>query len=282
MPPENPLRQAHHLGIRAVNDLGVLFGRLGNTDHPNSQVLTAYRAANRALRDTLKSGGSLADVKDITGELCRNVRAGTLPVLQAAADGGYVNATRQLVLYKAPLPEQPDPSVNINAAYGVIDTSLQRQDAAITALMLSGSDETLITGDENRQGVLRASEVITAGAFWVASLWWGSFSQTADRAGGGFDKQAVAALDLRTTDCCLRVHGQIQPLDAPFHLTGDPRFADDVDWPPFHRWCRTSGVLYLPVYDDGLTALMRASADQVLAERAAGIFKDRHPADAFI
>jgi len=292
MPPDynlpkagNPLRLALRQGIRAVNDLGVLFGRLGNTDHPNSQTLVAYRAANRALADTLKSGGGLGAVRDITRQLRIGVRAGVTPVFHAAAEQGYTNAARQLAIYKTPLPDRPDLTLLIGSAYEVIDTTLQKQEAAITALMLSGADEGLITGDDTRQGVLRASEVVMAGAFWVASLWWDSFSQTADAAGaagGGFDKQAVAALDARTTDCCLRVHGQVQSLAAPFHLDGTPRYADEIDWPPFHGWCRTSGVLYQATYDDGLTEPMRASADTVLAERAAGIFKDRHPADAFI
>lgn len=282
MAAANPLAQAQQLGIRAVNDLGALFGRLGTTAHPNSRTLVAYRAANRALRDTLKSGGGLTDVRGITRQLRHSVQDGIAPVFQAAAVGGYNNAARQLQTYKVTPPEPVNPTLNINAAYEVIDSTLQKQEAAITALILSGSDRVLITGDETRQGVLRASEVITAAAFWVASLWWGAFSNTVDRAGRRFSKQVVAALDARTTDCCLRAHGQVQPLNAPFHLTGTPRFADDIDWPPFHWWCRSSGVLYLPVYDDGLTERMRASAAQVLAEREAGIFKDRHPADAFI
>jgi hypothetical protein len=49
-----------------------------------------------------------------------------------------------------------------------------------------------------------------------------------------YKKQAIAAIDQNTTDCCLRVHGQIQPLDKPFILEGTPRYADKVDAPPFH------------------------------------------------
>ena len=59
-----------------------------------------------------------------------------------------------------------------------------------------------------------------------------------------YKKQAVATIDQVTTDCCLRVHGQIQPLNEPFKLEGEPRFADEVDSPPFHWYCRTAVVLY--------------------------------------
>lgn len=56
--------------------------------------------------------------------------------------------------------------------------------------------------------------------------------------------QAIAAIDQNTTDCCLQVHGQIQPLDKPFILYGTPRFADKLDSPPFHWNCRTATSLY--------------------------------------
>jgi hypothetical protein len=99
--------------------------------------------------------------------------------------------------------------------------------------------------------------------------------------GRGFKKQAVAAIDARTTDCCLKVLGQVVDLKAKFYLTGEPRYADYLDAPLFHWYCRTSQVLYLPEYDDGLSALMQSSAKKVLDERAAGQRIDRHPADAF-
>lgn len=57
-------------------------------------------------------------------------------------------------------------------------------------------------------------------------------------------KQAIAAIDHVTTDCCLRVHGQTQPLEKPFILEGTPRFADKLDSPPFHWNCRTATSLY--------------------------------------
>lgn len=60
-----------------------------------------------------------------------------------------------------------------------------------------------------------------------------------------YEKQAIAAIDHKTTDCCLRVHGQIQPMDKPFILEGTPRFADKMHSSPFHWGCRTSISLYV-------------------------------------
>ncbi len=65
-----------------------------------------------------------------------------------------------------------------------------------------------------------------------------------------FQKQAIATIDERTTDCCLRVHGQVQPIDEPFELTGTPRYADEVQDPPFHWYCRTSEALYNPAFEE--------------------------------
>lgn len=71
-----------------------------------------------------------------------------------------------------------------------------------------------------------------------------SFGRAGRRSRVKFMKQAIAAIDSRTTDCCLRVHGQIQPLNSPFILNGKPRFANRMQGPPFHWYCRTATTLY--------------------------------------
>jgi hypothetical protein len=79
-----------------------------------------------------------------------------------------------------------------------------------------------------------ASAVTAATALYFGSL----LDRQSPGAGAGraneWDHQVVAGIDERTTDCCLQAHGQIQPLDKPFHLTGEPRWADYLDNPPFH------------------------------------------------
>ena len=83
-------------------------------------------------------------------------------------------------------------------------------------------------------------------------------------------KQAVATVDRHTTPTCLNVHGQVVALNKPFHLTGEPRFADHIQWPPFHWHCRTSVVLYHPDLDAGYTQRMLQAAAEEWARRAAG------------
>jgi hypothetical protein len=133
---------------------------------------------------------------------------------------------------------------------------------------------------------LQPAPVMTETAFWLAmavgmgfTAWlMGRDRRRADQL--PFGKQAIAAIDERTTDCCLRVHGQVVDLKKKFHLTGTPRFADDLDWSPFHWYCRTSVALYLPEYDDELTAGMRGAAGAELAAREERGRAEVHPAHA--
>lgn len=61
----------------------------------------------------------------------------------------------------------------------------------------------------------------------------------------GLKKQLIAAIQPgRTTETCLKAHGQIQDIGSPYRLTGSPRFAREIMYPPFHWRCRSSSVAY--------------------------------------
>lgn len=81
-------------------------------------------------------------------------------------------------------------------------------------------------------------------------------------------KQAIAAIGKNTTDCCLRVHGQIVDNDKPFELVGEPRFADELMTSPFHWNCRTSIAMYHPFFEQAMpTAKLKADAARELKKR---------------
>jgi len=63
-------------------------------------------------------------------------------------------------------------------------------------------------------------------------------------------KMAIAVTDDHTTDTCKRVNGQVVRVDKPFKLSGRPRFARLMDYPPFHYNCRTSMVLIRDKQDE--------------------------------
>jgi len=283
----NPLQQAVNSGIRANELIGDLFTGIGTNDHPRGIITTAYRNARRSMASALQEQNRLAAANDVLVQLRENISSDMRAFFAEAQQIGAGESARQMRFYKIKSPNvarvSMDLSTQSQSALGVVISTVDKQIAAINAMILTGSVDEEIIGDENRVGVLRYGEVSSAAAFWATALLWDAFDYWTTQHSNGttFQKQAVAALDNRTTDCCLRAHAQIQPLNKPFHLTGEPRFADYVDWPAFHWWCRTSGVLYLPGFDDGITDKMRSGADFFLSERAAGRSPDSNPANAY-
>lgn len=282
----NPHKLAVDSGIRANDTIGTFFTRIGTAEHPRGFVVSSYRNANRALKTAIGEPSPILAVSEVINELRRTVKSDSDSMLTEAQGSGIEEAARQLRIYGV---KTSPPSVSTDTAerQAVVDAIISRidaQEAAIRAMLMTGADPSQIVGDEERKGILKDSDITALLAAWAASLFWTAFTGWADAHQGsiGFQKQAVAALDARTTDCCLRVHGQIQPMNKPFHLTGMPRFADYMDWPGFHWWCRTSGVLVPPDSEDELTATMRSDARYWLEERAKGNNPDQHPANAII
>jgi len=147
-----------------------------------------------------------------------------------------------------------------------------------------GSDVALVLGDDTRQGALRHSELTKAGANILTSMAIAAMvdSLRLEQRGEQWDKQPIAAIDERTTDCCLRVHGQIQPMDGEFKLTGTPRFASRMQWSPFHEWCRTS-IAMVPRgqgADDLTTQMVDAARAEIEAREETGTRPEIHPSHA--
>lgn len=282
--PFNPLEQSIKSGIRMNDRIGELFAKIGTSAHPNGDVLSSYDTARLALQQALTSEQPLPQVRDVLRNLRRQLNSDIGNIFSDAIALGEDEVTRQLRFYDV----RPRGAIRLTEqTQSAIDATMTRfdaQSAAITALVLSNADPSEIIGDTQRSGILSSGELTAAAATWATFLIWNAFDETIQNGNSDnqvFQKQAVAALDARTTDCCLRVHGQIQNIDDPFHLTGTPRYADYQDWPGFHWYCRTSGVLYQESFDEGLTARMRDGSQFFIKERAAGKTPDNYPVDAF-
>jgi hypothetical protein len=285
----NPLRLAIESAIASNDIIGRSFERVGNNNFPGGFVTTAYQDANEQIAVIL--GASDAPLKDVVSVLRglrsrvgSDVRAEMLDMIAF----GEEEANRQLRFFKEPAGSADimGLSEEVNAAVSAIEQKIYSQEALIQAMILTGSEKESITGREERVGVLRASDVTAMAAAFIASFVWDGFLSVVDFYSSNygrvnFEKQAVAALDERTTQTCLQVHGQIQPFSKLFHLTGEPRYADEMDFPAFHGWCRTSVALYNSRWEDGITREMLNGAQKILSERAAGKSGYRHPANAF-
>lgn len=248
------------------------------------QIAQYRRDTRRVLLDIIdRDGVSRAAVSQMQNEISSMSQQITLAAAQASKDTRYTvqNYTRkQLQLAKrAGLTDSTDLAPILNAgSLSAIDgeqsymtntsawvsqlqTSLQVQAAKlrianapaeeITGRLLS---ETMADGRASVWSVsgnsAKAEETANIWGYGVGLLgaYLAIFNEQQPDA--EYSKQAIATIDERTTDCCLRVHGQIKPIDEPFHLTGTPRYADNVQDPPFHWYCRSTEVLYNPAFEE--------------------------------
>jgi hypothetical protein len=145
--------------------------------------------------------------------------------------------------------------------------------AAVRATIATGTNDTLVLGDETRAGLLHPGSVIREGTRWLTTAailawlaWIGQITRDKEKE---WAKQAIPCIDTHTTDCCLQVCGQVVPFSGQFHLTGTPYFASHQDWSPFHWNCRTSVVLVRPdEADDDLTGWLKRDANVEREKRA--------------
>ncbi len=287
------LAEAQRAALGQNEEIGRLFSQVGTAEHPRGRVLVAYRNALRGLQGALRVEGwqrALA-MREVLGALAGEVNRSAGSLIEQAVGVGVEGANRQLAAWEVTtwstagaLPASLIEAMTQQRA--ALNMTVAAQTAQAVSLAVSGADEGRIVGDEGRQGVVRPAETATQLAAGLATLaalaWWWIIQEQTRRSGLVFWHQAVAALDERTTDCCLRVHGQARPLDKPFHLVGVPRYADDLEHPPFHWYCRTSEALVRPEdVSAPLTIEMIAAARAELAARAAtGGRVEIHPSHA--
>lgn len=95
------------------------------------------------------------------------------------------------------------------------------------------------------------------------------FLENASKSIKGLQKQAVAfATGSDTTETCLRVHGQIQPINKPFDIVGRPSFGEKQMQPPFHWNCRTTVAAYHPIFEETSAVTTDGMVAQAKAELA--------------
>lgn len=261
-----PHERAVAAALDADNELRRLFAQMGNTEHPRGRILRAYRQARRAMGQQ----STPAVVVDILTELRATLAGVMRQLLDQAAAAGAAQAATNLAAYQ--LPDGPD-DYQPEDEWAAWMAAYDAQAAQVRGLALTGADAAILTGDDSRAGALTPAPILTEGARWLAIALGAGFTHSIESAllpsRATYLRQAVAAIDDRTTDCCLRVHGQTVPFNRPFRLTGTPRFADEIMWPPFHWYCRTAVALVRPEdSEDDLTRSMRASARREQANRA--------------
>lgn len=273
--------------LRMNREMGLIMGRLGSSARPRGPVLVAYRNALRALRSVLASGRPVDQAWRVA-EVLRSLRLEVALAVQAALEDasrlGAQQAALQLQSYGVAPGRTEAPQTTAAEGLAVVLALVDQQIASTLALVATNADPALITGSNDRQGPVQPAPVLGSAWFWVGAATLAGWLWVASDRGGPdrYLRQAVAAIDERTTECCLRVHGQVQPMDKRFHLTGKPRFAEYVMAPPFHWNCRSALALVRPEdAGDGLTEQMQAAARAELdARERTGGRQEIHPASA--
>lgn len=229
--------------------LAALSGLVGSVDERIENLLaTAAREAGQAIQATAPA---LAQAVDTFVAL---QAPGTLPLL-------------------APLDLRSALRAWQAATYGLMLSELARLRA--TNADAGQIIARIVTGSDGRQSVYAAAttslQLTVEQAVWAGANGRAGqrYREVERRDTVRFQRQAIAAIDRRTTPCCLRVHGQIVDLNQPFHLTGTPRFAEYIQAPPFHYRCRTAIALYLGAMEEigTTTEEMRARARAEFARR---------------
>lgn len=286
----NPLLFSIRQAERDNRKLKSLFGRsIGSKAKPRGAILSAYRQGRRQIAQLLKGNASDIEVSNALSDFSLNVSVIIDDAVRQAIELGRASSVAQLAAYADEgvsfLASRQSPNLQLFTASP--RAAIERQMTVIRGLLASNASIEEIVGDDVRLGVMQPAPVqrdtanFTAIAAAAGFSYWLNGSQPETRPQSVFMKQAIAGIDERTTDCCLRVHGQVQPIDKPFELRGTPRYADKVQNPPFHNYCRTSTALYMEQWDDGLTEQMRQAARLETEARDKANYKAPHPANAF-
>lgn len=256
--PTSQTQKAIRSGLRMNQRMGELFADIGNSANPEGRIAALYSDARFAIIGALAGGAAISVIQGILDRLKRDVQREIAAIFNSSINLGVEEARWQLELYDANILGGINLTTEKDSAMRAIMARFDAQHAAMLALLTVDASDEQIIGDETRNGVFNWLEIVEAIAYWAAFLVWQAYDNMIENsrnsAGNKIEnlfKMAVAVIDDRTTDCCLRVHGQIQPLDGMFKLTGTPRFADEMDYPAFHRYCRTGTVLYSPELDPG-------------------------------
>lgn len=261
------------LAEAAAEDLARLFDAVGGVTAPQGALWRAYRVGRAALGERF----SPAELQDVQAEIFARVQDLARAQLAEAAALGQDLARAQLGVYGlAAGAAELEPL--IGAAQEAVVGGVAQLHRQTLLLYAAAGDAALIIGDGTRVGALGPAGPAALLTQWLTTTHQGAFAATvqATRRAERFQRQAIATISKRTTQCCLMVHGQIVDMQQPFTLSGTPRYADQLMHPPFHRYCRTVEAL-VPAQggDDALTQQMRGAARSELRARARGGTTDR-------
>lgn len=278
----NPHLAAIRSGIRYNRSLKRLTNsKIGTKEHPRGVILSAYRRARKALAGNLDNPAVVTSVLELYRA---EVLQAMIDATETAIAIGVGHSDSLIAAYS--LPEvAAGQAVATDEAIASVNALLSGQIQAIRSGALT---EAQILGGKSRIGMFTAGLVQREAANWlgnIAAQQYGGMIGESLIIGGvanEYVRQVVAAVDERTTPCCLGAHGQTREMDEDYYTPDPPAYADYQDRPPFHDYCRTSQVLVLrTTTNDYLTRDMQRAAALETEMREKPGYSAPHPAHAF-
>ena len=278
----NPHLTAIRSGIRYNRALKRLTNsKIGTKEHPRGAILAAYRRARKALLGNLDNPA----VVSLALEAYRTA------VIQAVAEGAQLSVELAMAHADDLLEAYSLPAIAIGRSTAVdelLTSATGIVDGQIRAIQSGVLTEAQVLGGQRRLGLFTAGvlqrEVANRFANIAAQKVGGMMDESLIISGTKLEyvRQAIAAVDERTTPCCLGVHGQTREMDEDFYTPDPPAYADAQERPPFHSYCRTSQVLVLrTMTNDDLTRDMKRAAALETEMREKPRYSAPHPANAF-
>lgn len=253
-----------------------LFRLIGSADDPDGRILAAYRDARMVL-DNPAALENRALVANVLARLRREIEAEAGSLIDAGLDLGAAQARTQLRAYGLLAGQAPRALRDEirDALVGAVAGLVVVQAARAATAALSGAAPEELVGDGTRMGILSPGEVMISARDAIARASYGAYdyavAETTQASGERWFKQVVAAIDERTTDCCLQLHGVAVPMDEDFDVEGEPRYADQQAGPPFHWGCRSALALVTEAdVADDLTGRMQGAARAEISSRERG------------
>jgi hypothetical protein len=250
------------LGLKYNIILGKIYNSLGSRSEPLKGISGVFEKYKLLLRFARNHKERLETVKQFRNEFSQVLETVLKTTLQASKE--FTFKTSQIYQIKV---TEPSKKISETVSKDLLKDFDSLVANILNAIALNISSER-IWGNQNKKGLYNPAMLIRKTASMVHHLFEQSYmsSFVFDDGDDVYFKQAIAAIDFRTSPCCLAVNGQVKPFDEPFELTRDPRYANKLDWPPFHDYCRTVVVLVLEEeINDSITAKIKSDSAVVLA-----------------
>ncbi len=274
--------------VRVNRKLRAMQDGISPSKHPRNKLTQIYKTTRTAIFNNFEN---LPELRNILFLFSSTVSTIVRPLMETSEDIGRIAGLTSLARRKiatSGLSQIANPSIITPAIVAVKQIADSQVAQTIAVATIGGDVSTVIGNGVNSvgffsQGVLnkQINGFLTAVTSLSQLALWEQFiaEQIADDV---YYKQAVAAIDQNTTECCLIVHGQFQPIDSMFELIGSPRFADLIENPPFHWNCRTATALvHASERFDSLTQEMIDAAASELEARGDDDYRvEIHPAFA--